>query len=70
MPLLPVLLAKHDSCGAFGGGGSVTRAVGAGLYDVHHAVLGRIAADIERVCSHQNAGYRIYTRVKLYFRHT
>ena len=63
-------LGEDDTGLCFGGGWSVTRAVGAGLNDMHHAVFGGIAADIERVCSHQDPAYRINARVKFHFSHT
>ena len=63
-------LGEGDAGAELGGGGSVTRAVGTGLDDMHHATTsGRVSADIERVCSHQNAAHRIYAWVKLDFRH-
>ena len=67
---MSVLLSEGDSGGAFGRGGSVTRAVGTGLDDMHHAGFGGVTADIERICSHQNASHRINTRVKLYLCHS
>ena len=66
---MSVLLSEGDSGGAFGKGGSVTRAVGTGLDDMHHAGFGGVTADIERICSHQNASHRINTGVKLDFSH-
>ena len=61
-------LGEDDAGVSFGGGGSVTRAVGAGLNDMHHAASAfRITADIERVCSHQYAAHRLNPRVKLDF---
>ena len=47
----------------------MTRAVGTGLNDMHHAGFAGVTADIERVCSHQNAAHRIDSRVKLYLSH-
>ena len=69
MLVVTVLLPEHDACGAFGGRGSVTRAVGTGLDDMHHAVFPGIPADIERVCSHKYAAHRLYPRVKLHACH-
>ena len=62
MFLVPVFLCEDDAGGAFGGGGSVTRAVGTGLNDMHHAVFTWVTADIERVCSHQYPAHRLYPR--------
>ena len=70
MSLSAELFGERDAGLSFGGGGRVTRAVGTGLYDMHHtASTLRITADIERVCSHQNPAYRIDSRVKLYLCH-
>ena len=69
MFLSSVGVSEDDAGVGFGGGGSVTRAVGTCLDDMHHAIFTGVAADIERVCSHQNASHRLYTRVKLYACH-
>ena len=63
-------VGEGDAGTELGGGGSVTRAVGTGLDDMHHATTTfGVSADIERVCSHQNAAHRINARVKLYLGH-
>jgi hypothetical protein len=28
-----------------------------------------VTTDIERICSHQNASHRLYSRIKIYLRH-
>ena len=68
--IVSVLLCEDDTGLCFGGRGRVTRAVWSCLNDVHHAGLVRISADIERVCSRQNASHRFYTQVKLYLSHS
>ena len=69
--LPPVLLRERDSGRTLGGSRNMSGAVGPGLYDMHHAAsaLG-VPTDIERVCSHQNATHRRYSRIKFYLRHT
>ena len=63
-------LGEGDAGLLFGGGGDMTGAVGSSLYDMHHtASTCRITADIERVCSHQNAAHRIDSYVKFHFCH-
>ena len=63
-------LGEGDAGLLFGGGGDMTGAVGSGLDDMHHtASTCRITADIERVCSHQNPAYRLYSGVKVNFSH-
>ena len=66
---MSVLLSEEDTGVGFGWRWSMTRAVGTCLYDMHYAVFAWIAANIERVCSHQNAAHRFYTRVKFYACH-
>ena len=66
---MSVLLREDDTGVCFGFRWSMTRAVGTCLDDMHYAVFAWIAANIERVCSHQNASHRFYTRVKLYLSH-
>ena len=68
--LAAVLFGEGDAGGGFGGGRNMSGAVGPGLYDMHHAAsaLG-VPTDIERVCSHQNASHRFYSRIKFYFSH-
>jgi hypothetical protein len=68
--LAAVLLGEGDAGGGFGGGRNMSGAVGPGLYDMHHAASAcRVTTDIERICSHQNATHRRYSRIKIYFRH-
>ena len=68
--LSSVPFGEDDACGSLGGGGNMPRAVGTGLDDMHHAApCLRIAADIERICSHQYPAYRLYARVKFHFSH-
>ena len=70
MALAAVLFGEGDAGGGFGGGRSMSGAVGPGLYDMHHAASAcRITTDIERVCSHQNATHRFYPRIKFYLGH-
>ena len=69
--LAAVLFGEGDAGGGFGGGRNMSGAVGPGLYDMHHAAstLG-VPTDIERVCSHQNATHRLYSRIKFYLGHS
>ena len=63
--------AEGQAVGGFGVRRNMTGAIGSGLNDMHHATSAfRIATDIERVCSHQNAAYRINPRVKFHYSHT
>ena len=64
------LFGEGDAGLLFGGGGDMTGTVGSGLDDMHHTASAcRITADIERVCSHQNPAYRLYSGVKVYLSH-
>jgi hypothetical protein len=69
--LAAVLLGEGDAGRTLSGGRNMSGAVGPGLYDMHHAAstLG-VPTDIERICSHQNASHRRYSRIKFYLRHT
>jgi len=65
-----VTLCEVDAVLSFGCGGLVTGSVRAGLDDVHYrAVFVRVAADIERVATHQYPPHRINAYVKFYFSH-
>ena len=65
-----VTLCEVDAVLSFGCGGLVTGSVRAGLDDVHYrAVFVRVAADIERVATHQYPQHRINAYVKFNFRH-
>ena len=70
VPLCTELRAEGYTVGSLGGGGDMTGTIGSRLHDMHHTASAfGIAADIERICSHQYAAHRIDAHVKFHLCH-